>query len=50
MIYPPQQQRPGNFQQQNNRKQGDITVEKNKDNGSRTSKDDGEYVDFEEVD
>ena len=38
---------------QNNRQskpEGEVTIERDKTNGGRVSKDEGEYVDFEEVD
>ena len=34
----------------NQRPEGDVRVEKNQQYDSRISKDDGEYVDFEEID
>jgi hypothetical protein len=36
-------------QQSNTRKDGDVTIETKKTNKSDTSKNDGEYIDFEEV-
>jgi len=36
--------------QQPARPEGDVTIEKNKNRDSGNSKDQGEYVDFEEVD
>lgn len=48
MFNPPQQQA-GHSQQQNNRREGDVTVESNRKSKNRSSKDEGEYVDFEEV-
>ncbi len=38
-----QNQRPG-------RREGEVTIEKNKRQNSKYDKDEGEYVDFEEVD
>ena len=48
MFNPPQQN--SNFQKQDNRREGDVTIENDQRKGSRVSKDEGEYVDFEEVD
>ncbi len=45
--------RPGNQRQQgprSNRPEGDVRVENNSGQGSRIPKDEGEYVDFEEID
>ncbi|WP_159522090.1 hypothetical protein [Sunxiuqinia indica] len=36
--------------QQKSRKEGDVTIEGNKSQGGKFSNDEGEYVDFEEVD
>lgn len=48
-ISQPNQQR--NFQQQRQKRpEGDVTVEGNGSRGGRIPKDEGEYVDFEEVD
>ncbi|WP_133464998.1 DUF4834 family protein [Sunxiuqinia elliptica] len=48
-ISQPNQQR--NFQQQRQKRpEGDVTVESNGSRGGRIPKDEGEYVDFEEVD
>ncbi len=37
-------------QQRGNRNEGDVTIENNKTRKSTIPKDEGEYVDFEEVD
>jgi uncharacterized membrane protein (DUF106 family) len=47
------QQKMQNQQRQNqrpSRPEGDVTIEKNQNRGSNSSKNQGEYVDFEEVD
>ena len=49
-MFNPPQQHTGHFHQQDNRKEGDVTVENSRKNTTRKSKDEGEYVDFEEVD
>ena len=36
--------------QKKSRKEGDVTIEGNKSGGGKFSSDEGEYVDFEEVD
>ena len=36
--------------QQSNRHEGEVTIEKNKKQNNRFDKDEGEYIDFEEVD
>ena len=43
------QQQKRNFQKENRRKEGDVTIERNQGKNNRYSKDDGDYVDFEEV-
>ena len=49
-MFNPPQQRPGNFQDKDNRREGDVRVEKDRKRKSNIQEDEGEYVDFEEID
>ncbi|MGQ8337286.1 DUF4834 family protein [Sunxiuqinia sp. A32] len=40
----------GNFQRQEKQREGDVTIESDRRKDSHFSKDEGEYVDFEEID
>jgi len=39
-----------NYQRQNKRNEGDVTIENNRQQGGKIPRDEGEYVDFEEID
>ncbi len=49
-MFNPPQKPPGNFQRDDNRREGDVTVEKKRKKKSNVKENEGEYVDFEEVD